>query len=105
MISSVRSIAALDRILHEPARLMIVTLLSTVDSADFLYLLHQTGLTKGNLSSHLTKLERAGYVDIEKTFQGKIPATVCRLTEAGHAAFHRYIDTLKQITADVTNRA
>lgn len=103
MISSVRSIATLDRILHEPARLMIVTLLSTVDSADFLYLLHQTGLTKGNLSSHLTKLERAGYVDIAKTFQGKIPVTVCRLTEAGHAAFHRYFDTLKHITEDVTN--
>jgi len=69
---------------------MIVTILNAVESADFLYLQHETGLTKGNLSAHLAKLEEGGYVEIEKTYKGKIPLTVCRLTDAGRDAFSRY---------------
>ena len=91
-----------NRLIHEPARLVITTILYTVDSADFLYLLRETGLTKGNLSSHLSKLEAAGYVAIEKTFQGKMPRTICRLTETGRTAFDEYRARLKR-AADSLN--
>ncbi len=83
-----------DRIIHEPARLMILALLSGAKEADFLFLLRETGLTKGNLSNHLAKLEGAEYVEIEKTFRGKIPLTVVRLTASGRAALQRYRKTI-----------
>ena len=79
-----------DRIIHEPARLTIVALLSGAKEADFLFLQRESGLTKGNLSSHLMKLEEAGYVEIEKTFRGKVPLTLVRLTATGRAAFQGY---------------
>ena len=90
MSDDLRSLTELDRLIHEPARLLIVTILSTVESADFLFLQRETDLTKGNLSAHLSKLENAGYVDIEKTFKGKLPLTVCKLTESGQEAFEGY---------------
>lgn len=80
----------LDRVIHEPARLQIVALLSGVQEADFLWLLNESGLTKGNLSSHLARLEEAGYVEVEKTFRGKVPLTVLRLARPGRAAFEQY---------------
>ena len=80
----------IDRLIHEPARLRIVALLSGVKQVDFLWLLEQSGLTKGNLSSHLAKLEEAGYVEIEKTFRGKIPLTLIRLARPGRTAFETY---------------
>jgi DNA-binding transcriptional ArsR family regulator len=83
-------VSELDRVIHEPARLLVVTVLAGVKEADFLYLLHATGLTKGNLSTHLTKLEEAGYVRIEKAFRGKIPLTLASLTSGGLAAFRGY---------------
>jgi DNA-binding transcriptional ArsR family regulator len=88
--SDLRSVTELDRLIHEPARLLIVTILSTVASADFLFLQRETGLTKGNLSAHLSKLEEAGYVKIEKTFKGKLPLTICSLTPAGQTALTQY---------------
>ena len=88
--SSLRVVTELDRLIHEPARLLIVTILSTVASADFLFLQRETGLTKGNLSAHLSKLEEAGYVKIEKTFKGKLPLTVCKLTATGQKALAQY---------------
>lgn len=90
MNSRLRQIADLDRVIHEPARLMIAAMLYLVNEADFLYLQAQTDLTKGNLSSHLAKLEQAGHVEIEKTYRGKIPMTVCRLTKKGRASFKAY---------------
>jgi len=87
--SAYGEIIDLDRLVHEPARLVIMTVLTAAD-ADFLFLLRQTGLTKGNLSSHLSKLEQAGYVAIDKTFEGKIPRTLCRLTDTGRRAFQGY---------------
>ena len=90
MSDDLRGLTELDRLIHEPARLLIVTILSTVESADFLFLQRETDLTKGNLSAHLSKLENAGYVKIEKTFKGKLPLTVCKLTEAGQQAFDGY---------------
>jgi DNA-binding MarR family transcriptional regulator len=88
--TDLRSVTGLDRLIHEPARLLIVTILSTVASADFLFLQRETGLTKGNLSAHLSKLEEGGYVKIEKTFKGKLPLTVCSLTPAGQKALTQY---------------
>jgi len=97
MTAEVRRIADVNRIIHEPARLMILTMLNAVDSADFLYLLRVTGLTKGNLSAHLSRLEEAGYIQIEKTFQGKIPLTVCRLTQQGRQAYRAYLADMKEV--------
>ena len=87
----------LDRVIHEPARLLIVALLNGVKEADFLYLLNATGLTRGNLSTHLARLEEAGYVEIEKTYKGKLPRTICRLTNAGRTAFDGYRKQLREI--------
>jgi DNA-binding MarR family transcriptional regulator len=99
MSDDLRGLTELDRLIHEPARLLIVTILSTVESADFLFLQRETELTKGNLSAHLSKLESAGYVNIEKTFKGKLPLTVCKLTEAGQQAFDGYRQQMQDFIA------
>ena len=90
MNEQLRAIAGLDRVIHEPGRMMIVALLAAVEECDFLYLLSETELNKGNLSSHLSKLEEAGYVEIEKTYRGKVPQTLLRLTPSGRVAFEEY---------------
>src|SRR5512147_1998321 len=95
MAEDLRSVTELDRLIHEPARLLIVTILSSVASADFLFLQRETGLTKGNLSAHLSKLEEAGYVKIEKTFKGKFPLTICKLTSMGQKALKTYREQLQ----------
>ena len=89
-MQELRSLTDLDRLIHEPARLLIVTILAAVESADFLYLQRESGLTRGNLSAHLSKLEEGGYVEIEKTFKGKLPLTICRLTKDGRKALGLY---------------
>ena len=96
MRSDLRSLSDVDRLIHEPSRSIILAILDAVESADFLYLQRETGLTKGNLSVHLSKLEEAGYVNIEKTYRGKIPLTLCRMTEKGCEAFDAYRNQLKQ---------
>ncbi len=96
MSNDLRALTEIDRLIHEPSRTVILAILAAVESADFLYLQRETGLTKGNLSAHLSKLEEAGYVSIEKTYRGKIPLTLCRLTEQGRQAFERYRRQLKQ---------
>lgn len=95
MSDDLRSVTELDRLIHEPARLLIVTILASAATADFLFLQRETGLTKGNLSAHLSKLEGAGYVQIEKTFKGKLPLTVCKLTSAGQIALKTYRQQLQ----------
>ena len=90
MTQLIQEIARLDRLIHEPARLTIMLILDGVGEADFLYLQREGGFTQGNLSGHLTKLEEAGYVAIEKKFKGKVPLTVCSLTGKGKAAFAAY---------------
>lgn len=87
----------LDEIVHAPARLLIMATLSVVNSADFNFLLKQTELTRGNLSSHLSKLEHAGYVDIKKEFVNKIPRTLIRLSDKGFTAFEQYRKNMKQM--------
>jgi DNA-binding MarR family transcriptional regulator len=86
----IQTIAELDRVIHEPGRLMLVALLFAVDRSDFLYLQHETGMNKGTLSSHLSRLEEAGYVEVSKTYRGKVPQTLLRLTAAGRKAFEQY---------------
>jgi DNA-binding transcriptional ArsR family regulator len=91
----------IDTIVHEPARLNIMARLCVVESADFLFLMRQTGLTFGNLSSHLSKLEAAGYVSVKKEFLGKKPHTMLRLTEKGRLAFRKYVQSMKQLLEEV----
>jgi DNA-binding MarR family transcriptional regulator len=95
MNQQIRNLSELDRVIHEPGRLMIVALLSAVEKADFLYLLHETEMNKGTLSSHLARLEAAGYVEIAKTFRGKVPQTLLQLTAPGRKAFEQYRRQLK----------
>lgn len=87
----------LDRLIHEPARLTIMTVLSSVAAADFVFLQRTTGLTNGNLSSHLTKLDEAGLVKIEKTFVHKKPNTNVALTAAGRARIAHHWDQLERL--------
>jgi DNA-binding transcriptional ArsR family regulator len=94
-------LADIDRLIHEPARLMILSLLYVVDSADFIFLMRQTGLTWGNLSSHMSKLEEAGYVNVEKEFKGKKPHTMLHLTEDGRVAFREYRGRMKRVLDDL----
>ena len=87
----------LDRLIHEPGRLAILTVLSSVTDADFVFLLRTTGLTKGNLSSHLTKLEDAGLVAIEKRFVRKKPNTNVALTALGRKRIARHWSQLERL--------
>jgi DNA-binding MarR family transcriptional regulator len=87
----------IDRIVHEPARYTIMAYLYVVEGADFIYLLHHTHLTKGNLSSHLMKLEEAGYVKVEKTFVDRVPRTLLSLTPAGRAALDGYRTSIQRM--------
>jgi len=90
-------LADIDPIIHAPARLMILTYLYVVESVDYVFLMRMTGLTWGNLSTHLTKLEEAGYVTIEKEFRGKKPHSMIHLTGGGREAFRDYKTSLQQV--------
>lgn len=72
-----------------------MSILIGVESADFVFLRKQTGATAGNLSVQIDKLQRAGYIEVEKNFRGKMPCTVCRMTDTGREAFAEYVDALK----------
>jgi DNA-binding MarR family transcriptional regulator len=98
--ADVSAIAELDRLVHEPARLAVMALLYVVESADFTFLMNQTGLTWGNLSAHMSKLEQAGYLEVEKSFKGRRPNTTLKLTPQGRAAFHAYARKMKQVFQD-----
>ncbi len=97
MEREIQGITGIDRVIHEPARLAIIAVLSSCESADFKALLHLTGLTKGNLSAQLQKLEEVGYVGITKGLQGRYPHTTCALTAAGREAFERYWASYKAL--------
>jgi DNA-binding MarR family transcriptional regulator len=86
----------LDPLLHSQLRLGVMSLLMSVDSAEFTFLREKTNSTAGNLSVQLDKLSEAGYITIEKTFKGKKPLTTCRITKQGLKAFEDYVDSLKQ---------
>ena len=91
----------IDRLIHEPGRLMLMALLFVIQSADFTFLMDQTGLTWGNLSAHMTKLEEAGYIEVEKSFKGRRPNTMLSLTPIGREAFKTYRRNMKQILDDL----
>jgi DNA-binding MarR family transcriptional regulator len=89
--------ADVDRLIHEPARLMLMALLHVVESADFTFLMAQTGLSWGNLSSHMSKLEAAGYIEVEKDFVDRRPRTMLKLTVKGREAFRSYRQIMKDV--------
>jgi len=91
-----RSFLKVDRLIHEPARYLIMAYLYVVESADFVFLQRQTGLTWGNISSHLDKLVAADYLEMKKEFLGKKPHTMLRLTGSGRAAFESYRENMQQ---------
>ena len=91
----------IDRVIHEPARLLITAHLYVVESADYVFLMQNTGLTWGNLSSHLSKLEAAGYVEITKDFIERKPHTMVKLTSEGRTAFDAYRRQMKALFDDL----
>ncbi len=97
LIEQVNLLGELDQVIHAPARLMVLTYLSVVDSADYVFLTRMTGLTWGNLATHLSKLEEAGYISLVKEFQGKKPHTMVQITASGKTAFRNYKKAMKQV--------
>lgn len=96
MVRGFGDLAGIDRVVHEPSRLMILALLYPLEGADFVFLRRETGLTTGNLSAHLSKLENAVYIKVEKGFRGRIPQTTYVMTEEGRSAFREYRDRMKR---------
>jgi DNA-binding MarR family transcriptional regulator len=99
--STLPSMPMVDKLIHEPARLTIMTYLYIVETADFLFIMRQTQLTYGNLSAHMSKLEDAGYIEIIKEFVGKKPHTLLKLTKKGRTAFEDYRKQMKQFFNDI----
>ena len=95
------ALSRIDPIIHAPARLKIVTQLYVVEAADATFLVNRTGLTWGNLSTHLGKLEGSGYVEVEKGFRGKTPCTMISLTEQGRTAFREYRANIQEALSDL----
>ncbi len=95
MRREIQNAATIDRLIHEPSRMFIMAILYAGEQVSFLYLLRETGLTKGNLSNHLTRLEESGYICIEKSFRGKVPQTLVSITPQGRSAFQIYRKQLK----------
>ena len=93
----VQTIADLDRTVHSPARLMILAYLAAVESVDFIFLMNQVNLTRGNLSSHLKTLEEAGYIAVQKEFVDRMPRTLIQLTDEGREAIHAYREQMRTI--------
>ncbi len=85
----------LNPLLHSELRLAVMSILIEAEEANFVYLREETGATAGNLSVQIDKLAQAGYIVVEKTFQGKKPQTLCRITDIGRQAFAEYVDALK----------
>lgn len=87
--------ASLDPLLHSELRLAVMSILISVEEADFVYLREKTGATSGNLSVQIDKLNEAGYIDVERGFAGKRTRTVCRITQKGIHAFQQYVEALQ----------
>lgn len=94
-------LADIDQVIHAPARLMVLTYLYVVEHADYVFLTRMTGLSWGNLSTHMTRLEEAGYIEMLKEFKGKKPHTKICLTEQGRAAFREYKKSMQQVLDDL----
>lgn len=101
MNANLAPISEIDRLIHEPARFQVLALLYVIESADFTFIMNQLGLTWGNLSAHITKLEEGGYLAVEKGFKGKRPQTMVSLTKEGRKAFQTYRQTMRQMLDDI----
>ena len=99
--ADIYSLGGIDRVIHSPARLMLMTNLYIVDKADYLFLMNLTGLTWGNLSSHLSVLEEAGYVNIDKKIIAKKTKTMIQLTEIGRNSFKEYKNKIQKIFGEL----
>lgn len=96
-VEGLEELLAIDKLVHAPARLSILAILRVVKRADFVFLQGQTGLTAGNISSHINKLAEAGYVEIDKRFVDNRPQTMLALTRSGRAALRRYMKTMRAV--------
>ncbi|MCJ7682407.1 MAG: transcriptional regulator [Candidatus Aminicenantes bacterium] len=94
---NLQSLANINKVIHEPARLAVLAQLYVLESADFLFLMNRIGLTQGNLSSHITRLETEGLITVKKGFVGKRPHTLVGLTDRGRKAFADYILDMKAL--------
>jgi len=99
--TGLQPLIGVDRVIHEPARLMILAHLYVVEGGDFVFLMRQTGLTRGNLSSHMSRLEAAGYVTVQKEFVDRIPRTLYRLTDEGRRAFRDYRNSMRKVLEEL----
>ncbi len=91
----------LDPLLHSELRLAVMSILAGADEADFVYMREQTRASAGNLSVQIDKLQKAGYISVEKGFKGRMPRTVCRMPDAGRKAFEDYVDALRSYIGDI----
>jgi DNA-binding MarR family transcriptional regulator len=91
----------IDKTVHEPARLLILSMLYVIDVADFVFLLNQSGLTRGNFSTHISKLEEEKYIEVTKEFVDKKPTTIYKLTPAGRTALETYREQMKKILREL----
>ncbi len=98
---SSQSPSEIDRLIHEPARLVIMATLFVVDEADFVYLAQQTELTAGNMNSHMARLVDGGYVSVERTFAANRPRTISQLTEEGRTALQNYRQQVGNLLAPI----
>ncbi len=96
-----RQAAEIDKTVHEPARLLILSMLYVIDSADFVFLHNQSGLTRGNFSTHISKLEDRGFIDVTKEFVDRKPTTFYAITESGREALETYRTQMKKILAEL----
>lgn len=90
----------IDRVIHEPVRLAILKILTSAKEVDFNFLLTTLGLTKGNLATHTSKLETAGFIEVKKEFRGKIPHTSYRITKTGQREFQEYWENMSQLAPE-----
>lgn len=102
--SALETLSGLDPLVHAPSRLMVMTYLFVVEQIDYVYLQRVTGLTWGNLSKHLSKLEEAGYLETEKSFQDNKPHTSIRLTEKGRRAYQEYKDSIQTVLESLPDK-
>lgn len=98
---NLQSLAELDQVVHFPTRLMVLAYLYVVESADYVYLVRLTGLSWGNLATHINKLVEAGYVEMEKGYQGRKPHTMIKLTPQGREAFTHYKQSMRKVLDDL----
>ena len=105
IIPQIKAVLELDKTIHEPARFVILAILLSVENADFTYLMAQTGLTQGNLSAHLNKLDAAGLISVKKTFEGKRPKTTLQITCVGAGKLKTQSKTLARFLAMIDVKA